>query len=55
MRARAAWEAVRVKSQGVEADTALYWIGRCSENLKEDARALRDYGEFLARRFGVRP
>lgn len=49
-KARAAWEAVRAKSRGPEADTALYWIARCSENLKERERALREYGEFLARR-----
>jgi hypothetical protein len=49
-KARAAWEAVRVKSRGAEADVALYWIARCSENLKERERALREYGDFLARR-----
>ena len=48
-KARAAWEAVRAKSRGAEADTALYWIARCSENLKEDERAVREYGDFLAR------
>jgi hypothetical protein len=49
-KARAAWEAVRAKSRGPEGDTALYWIARCSENLKERERALREYGDFLARR-----
>jgi len=49
-KARTAWEAVRLKSRGAEADTALYWIARCSENLKEHERALREYGDFLAHR-----
>jgi hypothetical protein len=49
-RARAAWELLRKQSRGSEAATALYWVARCSENLKEDDRALREYGEFLALR-----
>ena len=35
---------------GPEAETAAYWVARCSENLKEDARALKEYGDYLARR-----
>ncbi len=51
-RARAAWAAVRAQSQGGEAATALYWVARCSESLKEDERALREFTEYLALRPG---
>jgi hypothetical protein len=46
--ARAAWLQL-LGSGGPEAETAAYWVARCSENLKEDARALKEYGDFLAR------
>jgi hypothetical protein len=48
--ARHAWQKVRAGSQGAQAATAAYWIARCSESLREDERAFREYGEFLARR-----
>jgi hypothetical protein len=48
--ARQAWEAVRTASRGAEAATAAFWIARCSENLGEHERALREYGAFLALR-----
>ena len=48
--ARRAWQAVLAESTGAEADAAAYWIARCSENLKEDERALGEYGDYLARR-----
>jgi hypothetical protein len=49
--ARDAWAAVlAARPKGAEADQAAYWIARSSENLGERERALREYGEFLARR-----
>jgi hypothetical protein len=48
--ARRAWQAVLAGSAGGEADAAAYWVARCSENLKEDERALGEYGDYLARR-----
>lgn len=48
--ARAAWQEVLRASSGEAAATAAYWIGRCSESLKEDARALEEYSAFLERR-----
>jgi tetratricopeptide (TPR) repeat protein len=50
--ARAAWQAVLTTSRGSEADAAAYWLARCSENLGEHERALREYGAFLERRPG---
>jgi HEAT repeat protein len=47
--ARAAWQQI-LAAGGPEAGTAAYWVARCSENLKEDARALKEYGEYLARK-----
>lgn len=48
--ARAAWQEVLRASSGEDAATAAYWIARCSESLKEDARALEEYSAFLERR-----
>ena len=48
--ARQAWQGILTSSTGAEAEAAAYWLARCSENLKEDERALREYGEYLARR-----
>jgi HEAT repeat protein len=47
--ARAAWQQI-LAAGGPEAGTAAYWVARCSENMKEDTRALREYGEYLARK-----
>jgi hypothetical protein len=46
--ARQEWEAVRASGRGPEAQSALYWIARCSEKLGESERALSEYGQFLA-------
>jgi hypothetical protein len=48
--ARQAWEAVRASSRGAEAEGPTYWVARCSENLGEMERALREYGAFLVLR-----
>ena len=48
--ARQAWEAVRASAKGVEAEAPAYWIARCSENLGESERALKEYDAFLALR-----
>jgi len=48
--ARQAWEAVRTSAKGVEAEAPTYWIARCSENLGESERALKEYDAFLALR-----
>jgi hypothetical protein len=47
--ARAAWQAILIGG-GPEAEGAAYWVARCSENLKEDARAFKEYADYLARR-----
>jgi hypothetical protein len=48
--ARQAWETVRASAKGVEAEAPAYWIARCSENLGESERALKEYDAFLALR-----
>jgi hypothetical protein len=48
--ARQAWGALRATGKGPEAATAAFWIARCSENLGEHERALKEFGEFLALR-----
>jgi tetratricopeptide (TPR) repeat protein len=48
--ARQAWEAVRASSRGADAEAPTYWVARCSENLGETERALREYDAFLALR-----
>jgi hypothetical protein len=48
--ARQAWEAVRASARGVEAEAPAYWVARCSENLGESERALKEYDAFLALR-----
>ena len=48
--ARQAWEAVRAAAKGAEAEAPAYWIARCSENLGESERALKEYDAFLALR-----
>lgn len=45
--AREAWTAARAAGGG---EAASYWIARCSELLGEHARALDEYGRFLAAR-----
>ncbi len=47
--ARAAWQEILRRSSGEEAALAAYWVARCSENLKEDVRALEEYQGFLER------
>ncbi len=47
--ARSAWQGI-LASGGPESEAAGYWVARCSENLKEDARAFKEYGDYLARR-----
>jgi hypothetical protein len=44
--AREEWQEVKA-SGGRDAEAARYWIARCSEGLKENERALAEYGEFL--------
>jgi hypothetical protein len=46
--ARRAWQAI-LPGKGSEAETAAYWVARCSENLGELERAFREYGEYLGR------
>jgi hypothetical protein len=46
--ARQAWEAVRAATGAGEAESAAYWVARCSENLGENERALKEYDSFLA-------
>jgi hypothetical protein len=48
--ARQAWEAVRAAAKGAEAEAPAYWVARCSENLGESERALKEYDAFLALR-----
>ena len=48
--ARQAWEAVRVAAKGAEVEAPAYWVARCSENLGESERALKEYDAFLALR-----
>lgn len=48
--ARAAWEQILATAGGTEAETAAYWVARCSESLGESERALREYAQFLDRR-----
>jgi tetratricopeptide (TPR) repeat protein len=48
--ARTAWQEILRDSSGEEAALAAYWVARCSENLKQDARALEEYQAFLERR-----
>jgi tetratricopeptide (TPR) repeat protein len=45
--ARQAWEVVRA-ARGPDAEAAAYWVARCSENLGENDRALKEYDAFLA-------
>ncbi len=47
--ARKAWEGVRARG-GLDARDAEFWIARCSENLGELERALREYQAYLAAR-----
>jgi len=47
--ARQAWQQI-LAAGGPSVETAAYWVARCSENLKEDARAFKEYGDYLARR-----
>jgi len=48
--ARAAWQGVLDAGGAKQAPAAPYWIARCSESLGESARALAEYGRFLAAR-----
>ncbi len=46
--AREAW-ATLAGTKGPEAEAAVFWMARCSENLGESARALAEYTAYLAR------
>lgn len=48
--AREAWQSVRASGPGADAQSALYWVARCSESLGELERALGEYTEYLAAR-----
>ena len=48
--ARTAWQQILAGTSGSEAETAAYWVARCSESLGENERALREYGQFLDRK-----
>jgi len=48
--ARAAWQGVVDAGGGKEAQSALYWVARCSESLGESERALAEYERYLAAR-----
>ena len=47
--ARQAWQSIQAASSGADADTAAYWVARCSESLGENERALAEYGSYLER------
>lgn len=47
--ARAAWQKILETSSGLQAETAAFWVARCSENLEEHERAFREYGAYLER------
>jgi tetratricopeptide (TPR) repeat protein len=47
--ARQAWQAIRTGG-GRDAEVAAYWVAHCSEKLGEHERAIREYGEYLARK-----
>jgi tetratricopeptide (TPR) repeat protein len=47
--ARSAWRRVQLSS-APERESAAYYVARCSENLGELERALKEYGEYLALR-----
>ncbi len=46
--ARRAWQAI-LPGKGPEAESAAYWVARCSENLGELERAFKEYGDYLGR------
>jgi hypothetical protein len=48
--ARTAWQQILASATGSDAETAAYWVARCSESLGESERALREYGQFLDQR-----
>lgn len=48
--AREAWQAVLAGAKGPDAEAASYWVARCSENLGERERALKEYGDYLTHR-----
>lgn len=48
--ARQAWQAIQTRGSGPEAESAPYWIARCSEGLGENERALKEYRDYIARR-----
>ena len=50
--ARTAWQQILAASSGSEAETAAYWVARCSESLGENERALREYGQYLDKKPG---
>lgn len=50
--ARQEWQAIGAAAGAGDADAAWYWVARCSESLKDYERALKEYGEFLARKPG---
>ena len=46
--ARRAWQAF-LPGKGPDAESAAYWVARCSENLNELERAFKEYGDYLGR------
>jgi hypothetical protein len=46
--ARRAWQAI-LPGKGPDAESAAYWVARCSENLGELERGFREYADYLAR------
>lgn len=48
--AREVWQQVLGGARGADADTAAFWVARCSENLGDHERALEEYATFLDRR-----
>ncbi len=48
---RDAWQSVAASGRGADAQSALYWVARCSESLGENERALGEYAAYL----GARP
>ena len=47
---REAWQSVAASGRGADAQSAVYWVARCSESLGESERALGEYAAYLAAR-----
>jgi len=48
--ARQVWQEILGGPKAGDDEAAAYWVARCSESLKEDERALKEYTEYVARR-----